>query len=163
MQLSEQPFQTPFPPPFPSLLPPPRPSPASPRCCGGRQHPSRKVIYRGKALRTDRLRVRKPAQESQSGATEESENPAVTPSCVPELARCGAGGGTQPTRWDGLRCWALGGCGCHPQGLPWVAPGVTALDKRGDELGLRVWCLETSALSRGGVGWGDVKYCWKVL
>lgn len=89
MQLSEQAFQTPFPPPLPfatSLLSPPLPGPAPPPFCGGREHPSRKVIYGGKALRTDRLRVREPAQESQSGATEESENPAVTPSCVPELA-----------------------------------------------------------------------------
>lgn len=121
MQLSEQAFQTPFPPQLliASLLPP---GPAPPPFCGGREHPSHKVIYGGKALRTDRLRVRKPAQESQSGATEESKNPAVTPSCVPELAR-----GGHPTRSaiGGMHrgtgsTVGTGDCGCHPQGRPWV-------------------------------------------
>lgn len=96
MQLSEQAFQTPF--PSASLLSPLRP--VLPQFCCGREHPSRKVIYGGKAPRTDRLRVRKPAQESQSGATEESKNPAVTPSCVPELA--GQRRAALPTHPDGI-------------------------------------------------------------
>lgn len=88
MQLSEQAFQTPFPPARLSLHS--SPPPPSLRFCRGREHPSHKVIYGGKALRTHRLHVRKPAQESQSGGTEERENPAEPPSCVPALAgqRC---------------------------------------------------------------------------
>lgn len=63
----------------------PRPPPASfrPTFCRGRERPSCEVIYEREALRTHRLRVRKSEEESQSGATEESSNPAVVPSCIP--------------------------------------------------------------------------------
>lgn len=70
MQLSEQAFQTPF---F-FFSSPLLPFPAQFRLgyCRSRESPLCKVIYERKALRTNRLRVRKPAKESQSGATEES-------------------------------------------------------------------------------------------
>ena len=154
MQLSEQAFQTPFPPSLRRLPPFPLPGPAPPPFCGGREHPSRKVIYGGKALRTDRLRVRKPAQESQSGATEESENPAVTPSCVPELVR---GGGTRPA-WPSAgwtqapaAAWAPGAAGVIPtdiRGLfPMSPPWINEVMNRG--CGFSAW--STSAPSRGAV------------
>lgn len=87
MQLSEQAFQTPFPPLLASLCfpPPPHYNPP-PSILPITSVPSHKVIYGGKALRTHWLRVRKPAQEWQSGGTEERENPAESPSCVPALA-----------------------------------------------------------------------------